>query len=109
MNPQHGIIGDVGGGPDLPQADPKQKDEALAELNKKAKYSRSKEFSELREKMEGRILFYQSYLPGGVPVNAIPEEERGKYWAIADTIIAELRMVIDMYDGAQEQLENDGK
>ena len=99
-----GIIGDVSA-TELPQAPTDQQEVALTELRKKAKYSRSKEFAELRENMEARIKFYQSYLPGGTPIIAVTEEVRGKYWAIADLVIAELQQVIDGYRGADEQLK----
>jgi len=98
----NGIIGDVNP-TELPQLAVDTHNEAIAELNKKAKYSRSKEFQELKGKMEERIKFYQSYLPGGTPIVSITEEERGKYWAIADCVIGELQAVIDMYETANEE------
>lgn len=109
MEPQHGLVGDISA-TELPEASLDKKEEALVELRKKAKYSRSKEFAELREYMEARIAHYQSFLPGNVPAEAVPEEERGKYWAVANMVITELRQVIDGYDGANEQVkELDGK
>lgn len=98
-------MGDIPNSIDLPQTPKEAKTEALREIAKKAKYSRSKEFQELKASMEERIKFYQSYLPGGTPIVNIEESERGKYWAIADIVIAELQAVIDMYDGAQKLME----
>lgn len=100
-NSLNGIIGDVVS-TELPIMADSQQEEALVELKKKAKYSRSKEFAELRAHMENRIKFYQSFLPGGVPIVNIEEAERGKYWAVADLVIAELQQVIDGYQNAEE-------
>lgn len=99
MNPENAIIGDETG-VGLPQAQPDETH--IAEVKKKAKYSRSKEFAELKENMEQRIKLWQTFLPGSVPVTAVSKEERGHYWAIADAVIAELRMVIDGYESAEE-------
>lgn len=109
MGPNNAVIGDVQP-PQLPQMPEDQREEGLLELKKKAKYSRSKEFAELREKIEARIKFYQSFLPGGIPVVNIDEKERGKYWAVADLVIAELQQVIDSYQSADDLLkeENNG-
>lgn len=109
MEPQHGLVGDIGA-TELPEASLDKKEEALTELRKRAKYSRSKEFAELKAHMEARIAFYKSFLPGGVPVVNIEESERGKYWAVADLVITELQQVIDGYEDANEQVkELDGK
>lgn len=104
--PSNGLIGDAQ--PiQLPQMPEDQQQEALLELRKKAKYSRSKEFAELRENMEARIKFYQSFLPGGTPIVHIEEKERGKYWAVADLVIAELQQVIDGYQNAESLLKDE--
>lgn len=108
MEPQSGLLGDVTDMTSLPQAAVDQQEEARNELRKKAKYSRSKEFQELKTHMEGRIAHWQSYLPGNVPTEAVPEEERAKYWAVANMVIGELRMVIDGYEAANEAVKEDG-
>lgn len=101
MEPSNGLIGDISA-TELPE---KQEDtEALNELRKKAKYSRSKEFQELKAHMETRIAHYQSFLPGTpTPITLIDEAQRGKYWAIANLVIAELQQVIDGYVNAEEE------
>lgn len=98
MGPQNGIIGDSLG-VDLPQ---KPVDEqALNELKHKAKYSRSAEFKELKEKAQIRIEFYQKFLPSGQPIGtATPEEMKGK-WELANLLIAEFKQLFDEYDGAE--------
>ena len=102
MQPNNGLIGDESP-TELPQA--VVNEDAVNELRKKAKYSRSKEFQELKANMEARIAFYQQYLPGAIPVSQVPEEERGKYWAVANIVIAELQQVIDMYESSEELLQ----
>lgn len=96
MGPQNGIAGGDAFGTDLPQI---QIDDAEVErLKNTARYAKSKEYKELRSKLESRIEFYQKYLPGGVPPENIPEEERGKYWAIASIVISEFQGVINGYE-----------
>lgn len=103
MQPANGLIGDAQPTA-LPQAQVNK--EAIGELQRKSKYSRSKEFQELKANMEVRIAFYQQFLPGAIPIAQVPEEERGKYWAIANVVIAELQQVIDMYESTNELLRD---
>lgn len=104
MNQSNGLIGDMSA-TELPESPLLDRQAAIDELKRKAKYSRSTEFKELSEKMQERITYYQSFLPGGVPVEQVSEEERGKYWAVANIVIRELQAVIDMYQSAQEQVK----
>ncbi len=108
MQPSNGLIGDATG-TELPQMADTQHEEALNELKKKAKYSRSKEFAELRANMESRIEFYQQYLPTGNPVAALSTEEAGKYFVIANLVIAELKQVIDGYQSAADLLKEENE
>lgn len=85
---------------DLPVIDVPQSE--LAEERRKAKFSRTAEFKKLKEHLEERIRFYQGFLPGNTPVVAVAEEERGKYWAVADLVVAELKGVISAYENAAE-------
>jgi len=108
MDSNFGIIGDQQI-TDLPQVDNSQQDLAQVEVRGKAKYSRSKEFQELKAHMETRIEFYQKFLPDGRPVATIDQEEAAKHWPHANIIIAELQQVIDMYQSAEGQLQDIGK
>lgn len=99
----NGIIGDMTG-VDLPQA-PTNED-YINELKKKARYSKSKEFKELREAMEQRIDFYTQFLPDGRPVGSVAPAEAQKYWTVANLVIAELKAVISAYDGSVELLKD---
>jgi len=104
MEPTSGLIGDIQG-TELPTAPVAQQEEAINELKRKAKYSRSKEFAELREKMEARIEFYKQYLPDGTPAAMLNPAEASRNWALANVVIAELQQVIDMYQNADEELK----
>ena len=80
--------------------------EQLAEEKTMAKYSRSKEFSIFRSRMESRMDFYRSFLPGGQPVIDVTEAERGKYWAIADIVIREFSSILNDYDSKAEAVKD---
>lgn len=70
-----------------------------------ARFSKSKEFKALKEYMEGRIEFFQKYLPDGRPLtsdNVIDEKD----WIIANTVIAEFQRVLDAYENAAEVVKN---
>lgn len=98
----NGIIGD-NLGIDLPQ---KPVDEiAINELRHKAKYSRSTEFKELREKAQARIEFYQKFLPNGQLIGTVTREEMQGKWELANLLIAELRNLFDEYEGADALLK----
>ena len=103
MNPDNAIIGDMTS-VELPQAAPNE--DYVNELRKKARYSKSKEFKELRELMELRIDYYKQYVPDGRPVSTVPSEELRDWWKLANIVIAELSAVISAYDGAVELLKD---
>lgn len=103
MNPQNSLIGDSNP-TELPVM--KMDDTSLIEEKKIAKYSKSKEFSRIQEHFEAKIAYYQQFLPGNLLPETIPEEERGKYWAVANLLIKEFREVIDMYKLAEEVVDN---
>ena len=101
----NGLMGDMSQMTSLPRTPETQKEEALLELKKKAKYSRSKEFNELKEMMEARIEFYKSFLPDGTPIALGTEKQVSRNWPIANIVIAELQQVIDMYENAEKELK----
>lgn len=99
----HGIIGDAQA-TELPEM---VVDETMLNDEKKmARYSKTDEFMRIQEHFEAKIAFYQQFLPGGIPITAVTEEERGKYWAVADLLIKEFREVIDMYENAAEAVND---
>lgn len=104
--PQNAIIGeDANYGLDLPET--QTDDQAFAEIQKTAKFSRTAEFKELKKHLEGRIEFYQSFLPGGQPLDAVEPGKLGEMWAVADKIINEFRAVINAYEEAAKQARDE--
>lgn len=99
---QNGIIGDELG-IDLPQ---KPLDETIVnEIKHKAKYSRSTEYKELRQKAQARIDFYQRFLPNGTPLGAEDRKSIEGKWEVANLLIAELLNLFDEYENAEENLK----
>lgn len=98
MQPNYGIIGD-NTGVDLPQmpAD----DSAEKELRQKAKYSRSKEYKELRQKAQTRIEFYQKFLPDGRLIGTTPPADLQRKWELANLLIAEIEQLFGETDQAE--------
>lgn len=84
-----------------------ENDAALAEYAKKARFSRTAEYKELKDKLESRIEYYQGYLPGNIPPEHVPEEERGKYWGLANLLITEFKAVIASYELAYETIKEE--
>lgn len=105
MGPQNGLLGDAQG-IDLPQM---QVDKNfLTEEKKMAKYSRSAEFKRIEQWCAEKIAYHQSFLPGNVPISQISEEERGKYWAVADLVITDLTELMNIFDNANEAVKDNG-
>lgn len=67
-----------------------------------AQFSKTAEFSALKEAMESRIYFYQNYMPGtqDVKVAQLPNEERGYMWLAASVVIEEFRSILLAYEQA---------
>lgn len=81
--------------------------ETLVEEKKMAKYSKTAEFKRIREHFEDRITFWQVMLPDGREVgDRIPTPEE---WLIANELIKEFRLVIQMYETSAEVVEADAK
>ena len=101
MGPTNGIIGD-NTGVDLPQM--QMEDNTLVEEKKMAKYSRSTEFKRIQEWCEGRIAFYQTFLPNGMEVglDAAPTTED---WRVANRVIAELQALMNGYALANDAVK----
>lgn len=99
--PQHGIIGNDFA-TELPHKEPDA--EAITDDQRKARYYKSREFQVFKAKMEEKIEYYKKFLPGGVVPEAISEEERGKYWAVASIVIQEFEAIIGDYKDASERV-----
>lgn len=101
MQPSNGIMGDMTG-VELPQMQVNK--DVLTEEKKMAKYSRSSEFKRIQEWCEGRISFYQTYLPNGAEVglDVAPSAED---WRVANRVIGELRALMNSYEIASEAVK----
>lgn len=107
MNPQNAIIGDDNYGTDIPVTS--QPEENLEAEKNRAKFSRTKEFKELKSYIEARIEFYSTYLPTGQPITDVTEEERGKYWLVANLVIDEMKMILQSYEKPAEVINDASK
>jgi uncharacterized FlgJ-related protein len=87
-------------GTDLPRT---QVDESLLTLEKNlAKYSKTKEFKALKEYMEARIAFFQTFMPDGKEVRWDVTPELGTKWVVANNVINEFKAVLNRYEQAAE-------
>ena len=104
MNPQNVILGDETG-IELPQKP--IDDEALNELRRKAKYSRYKEYAELRAKAQDRIDFYKRFLPNGELVGTTSPEDLARKWELANILIAEFEGLFGENENATQILKDE--
>jgi len=81
----------------------------LAEEKRMAKFSKSKEFAELKEHLNSRVEFYQKFLPDGRPITELPDEERAKMWVVANAIIGELNLIMMSYENAAEAVNDSNR
>lgn len=104
MEPQNIIIGDSTGF-DLPQSEIDE--ETLVEEKKMAKFTRTGEYKRIAEWCEGRIAFYQTFLPDGreVGMDKAPTPED---WAVANRVIAELKALMNAYEIATAAVKDSG-
>lgn len=102
--PQNTVMGDQNFGTTLPET---QVDEAeIKELEKRARFSKTAEFKTLKAHLEGRIAFYQQYLPNGEAVGGKETpEELGRMWIVANIIIGEFRAALASYELAAEEVK----
>lgn len=102
--PSNAIMGDDTG-TDLPQKP--EDEEAINDLKRKAKYSRSKEYSELRQKAQERVEFYQRFLPNGQPVGTASKGDVERKWELANIIIAEFQQLFSEHENAAQLLKEE--
>lgn len=99
--PQNGIMGEEFG-TEIPEMKVPEQD--LTVERNMARFSKSDEFKRLKDYFEGRIKFYQSFLPNGEPIEATMPT--GADWVVANRIITEFNAVISVYEQANEAVEN---
>lgn len=100
---QNAVVGD-NFGTELPQT--RVDDTQLAQEKNMARFSRSREFKVLKQHLEDRIEFFQTYLPNGDPAAAQGVTQESVHnWIIANTVIGEFRLVLNAYENAAKALE----
>lgn len=103
--PQNSIPGtDESLGTALPQT--QIDDVMLAEERSMARFSKTKEYKRLKEYMEGRIEFFQKYLPDGRPLKT--DTVNDKDWIVANTVIGEFKALLAAYEDAQAAVRQNG-
>jgi hypothetical protein len=102
MDSNNAVIGDSGA-VELPQTE--VNDEAITELRKRARFSKTKEFKELRDALDERIVFYQTFLPNGNLTSQASKQQAAENWRLANIVISELQAVKNAYDGSIELLK----
>ena len=106
MGPNNAIIGDAQM-TELPQMVVDENE--LNEEKKMARYSKSSEYKRIKEHFEGRIKFYQNYLPDGREITDKNLTQIGESWVVANTVIRELQNVLDSYELAAEAVDGSSK
>lgn len=101
MQPNNILMGDIEG-ISLPQAEVDEN--ALVVEKKMAKYSKTEEFERIKAHCQERIDFYQKYLPNGAEVglDVAPTPED---WRVANRLIAEFKLLMNMYEVAKEVVD----
>lgn len=101
MEPQNSLVSDFTGVelPEMPVDD-----SAKVELEKRKKYSKTKEYRELRAKAQERIEFYKHNLPAGY--NDATAERKAQMWGFANLMIAEFEQLFSEHENADELLKD---
>lgn len=100
---QNGIMGDADFEFNVPQTE--VNDDDLLEIQKAAKFSKTREYKRLKDHMEERIAFYQQFLPDGRALTETDPANRDSMWVASNAIIGELRGVMAVYEQADEVLK----
>lgn len=95
---QNGIEGDLGTA--LPQT--QLPADQILEEKKMARFSKTKEYQRLKDHINSRIEYYQTFLPGNQGKNVPSPGD----WAVANAIVLEFRLILNIYEGAREVVEN---
>lgn len=107
--PLNAVVGDQ----DLPTNLPETEvaDEFLAAEKRLARYSKTKEFQELKEYIEARISFFQTYLPDGKEIRFedAGDNEGWIKWVVANNIVAEFRTLLNRYELAKQNVNKDAR
>lgn len=92
-------MGDDGFGLDVPETQPVEG--ADQDIKDAASFTKTKDYKNLKEHMDSRIAYYQTYLPDGRPVQNAPDFDRiGPMWIAANVVIGEFKAVLGAYEQA---------
>lgn len=105
MASQNAIIGDNDYGTSLPETTIDT--DSLAIEKKAAKFSRTAEYKRLKEHMDARVKFYQTFLPDGRAIITGSKDEQIAAWDRANCVIAEFTEIMNFYETAQEMVKED--
>lgn len=101
MESENAVLGD--NSPiDLPETQVDERD--LRDEKSMARFSKSAEFKRLKDYLEGRIDFFQHYLPDGRPLKS--DSTTSVDWIIANTVIGEFKNVLEAYERAAEAVKS---
>lgn len=100
--PANAVVGELDEPTNIPQS--VIPEDQLTEEKKLAKYSKTAEFERLRQYMESRIQFYQTFLPDGRSLTAMEgtDSEIARNWKVANIVISELQAILNDYQRAEE-------
>jgi hypothetical protein len=78
-------------------------EELLIQEKNRAKYSKSKEFKDIREYWEARKEFFKTYTPGGAEIRfQVPNDDIAQMWLLANNMINEIDVFLSTYVNAAE-------
>lgn len=107
----NGIMGDDNFGVQLPQTQLPEQD--LSRERSMARFSKTKEFKILKEAMESRMKFWDTYAPGSdmnpVMYRDLSNEERGWRGLVAAVLKDEFKSIIGAYEQATEVVNESNK
>lgn len=90
---------------DLPESSIDE--EAKSVEQQMAAFTEKPEWQKLKDYLESRIAFYQTYLPNGTPMEDIPMEEVAARWSSANTVIKEMKAIISTYEGVAKSVQEE--
>lgn len=104
MGPQNVPVGDQSVD-QLPRTQVPERD--LEAEKKAARFTRTEDYKALKKFIDGRIEFYERFMPGsGISIAQLPNEERGYMWLASSVIIDEFRGLLADYERAAEAVKD---
>lgn len=102
---QNAVMGDQDSPTELPVT--AIEDAMLVEEKSMAKYSKTDEYKRITKFVEGRIKFFQTYLPNGQAIaSQVPNEDLAHHWAAANIVIGEFQAFLNAYEDARKAVDD---